>query len=104
MPLIPEYRAIHGTASKSIGEATFARFGLMLRKANGTTASKIMNKKLLAANGFSFMSEKEMISAVDVVKGILNVHLQTAVYVYMKIRNEGLNCIKEGIYAYSSSL
>ncbi|GEM_PF-5379018 len=33
MPLIPEYRAIHGTASKSIGEAKFARFGLMLRKA-----------------------------------------------------------------------
>jgi len=56
-----------------------------------------MNKKLLEANGFSFMSEKEMISAVDVVKGILNVHLQTAVYVYMKIRNEDINCIKEGI-------
>lgn len=32
MPLIPEYRAIQGTASKSAGEAKRARFVLTLKK------------------------------------------------------------------------
>ncbi len=50
-------------------------------------------------------SEERKINAVDVArKCILNVHLQTAIYVYMKIRNEGINFIQEGRYAYSSSL
>ena len=32
MPLLPKYRAIPGTASKSDGEAKLARFVLTLRK------------------------------------------------------------------------